>query len=169
MSEPPYVVGVLRKMKCPFCGGEDQRVLDSRPAREGEAIRRRRECVACNRRFTTFEEPERPRLFVVKRDGTREEFSRDKCLNSMLVACRKRRIGVDILRPSVEKIERDLFQEFEDEITSKCIGEKVLNELFAIDSVAYVRFASVYKEFETVSDFKRIVDSMAGSEVGIGR
>jgi len=147
-------------MKCPFCGSEDQRVLDSRPAREGEAIRRRRECVECNRRFTTFEEPERPRLFVVKRDGSREDFSRDKCLNSMLIACRKRRISVDILRSSVEKIERDLFQEFEDEITSQCIGEKVLNELFAIDSVAYVRFASVYKEFETVSDFQLIIDSV---------
>jgi len=78
----------------------------------------------------------------------------------MLIACRKRRISVDILRSSVEKIERDLFQEFEDEITSQCIGEKVLNELFAIDSVAYVRFASVYKEFETVSDFQLIIDSV---------
>jgi transcriptional repressor NrdR len=149
-------------MKCPFCGNDDQRVLDSRPAREGEAIRRRRECIGCNRRFTTFEEPERPRLFVEKRDGTREEFSRDKCLNSMLIACRKRGISVDILRASVERIERDLYQEFEDEAPTQHIGEKVLQELFAVDSVAYVRFASVYKEFETVGDFKQVIEAMRG-------
>ena len=147
-------------MKCPFCGKEDQRVLDSRPAREGEAIRRRRECGVCNRRFTTFEEPERPRLFVEKRDGTREEFSREKCFNSMLIACRKRGISVDILRASVERIERDLFQEFEDEAPTQTIGDKVLAELFEIDSVAYVRFASVYKQFDTVSDFQHIIDSV---------
>lgn len=152
-------------MKCPFCGNEDQRVLDSRPAREGEAIRRRRECVGCNRRFTTFEEPERPRLFVEKRDGTREEFDRDKCLKSMLIACRKRGISVDILRASVERIERDLFQEFEDEVPTQAIGEKVLQALFAIDSVAYIRFASVYKEFETVSDFKQVIEAMSTTGV----
>ncbi len=147
-------------MKCPFCGNDDQRVLDSRPAREGEAIRRRRECIGCNRRFTTFEEPERPRLFVEKRDGTREEFSRDKCMNSMLIACRKRGISVDILRTCVERIERDLFQEFEDEAPTQQIGDKVLTELFEIDSVAYVRFASVYKQFDTVADFQHIIDSV---------
>lgn len=155
-------------MKCPYCGFEEQKVLDSRPAREGEAIRRRRECVACSRRFTTFEEPERPRLFVVKRDGTREEFSRDKCLNSMLIACRKRGVGVDILRETVERIERDLFQEYEDEVTSQCIGDRVLQQLFAIDSVAYVRFASVYKEFETVGDFKQVIETMV-QDPGVGR
>ncbi|HJP83750.1 MAG TPA: transcriptional regulator NrdR [Fimbriimonadaceae bacterium] len=149
-------------MKCPFCGNEDQKVLDSRPAREGEAIRRRRECVGCNRRFTTFEEPERPRLFVEKRDGSREEFDRDKCLNSMLIACRKRGISVDILRASVERIERDLFQECEDEAPTTKIGDKVLAELFEIDSVAYVRFASVYKDFDTVTDFQEIIESLRG-------
>jgi len=87
----------------------------------------------------------------------------------MLVACRKRRISVDILRPSVEKIERDLFQEFEDEITSQQIGEKVMIELFKIDSVAYVRFASVYREFETVDDFKRVVESITDGPTGVGR
>ena len=156
-----------KSMKCPFCGNEDQKVLDSRPAREGEAIRRRRECVGCNRRFTTFEEPERPRLFVEKRDGSREEFDRDKCLKSMLIACRKRGISVDILRASVERIERDLFQEFEDEAPTTQIGDKVLTELFSIDSVAYVRFASVYKQFDTVSDFKQVIEEM--SVKGVGR
>ncbi len=157
----PQDIGVFGNlMKCPFCGSEEQKVLDSRPARDGEAIRRRRECVGCNRRFTTFEEPERPRLFVEKRDGTREEFDRDKCLKSMLIACRKRNISVDILRASVERIERDLFQEFDEEVPTQAIGEKVLQALFAIDSVAYVRFASVYKEFNTITDFQSIIDSV---------
>jgi transcriptional repressor NrdR len=147
-------------MRCPFCGYIDQKVLDSRPAREGEAIRRRRECLSCNRRFTTFEEPEKPRLFVVKRDGSREEFSREKCMSSMLVACRKRPVSVEDLRKAVGRIERDLFQEFEDEVATSEIGERVMNELRGIDQVAYVRFASVYREFETVSDFRAIVDSV---------
>lgn len=144
-------------MRCPFCGYIDQKVLDSRPAREGDAIRRRRECLGCGRRFTTFEEPERPRLFVVKRGGAREEFSRDKCLTSMLIACRKRPVPVEALREAVERIERDLFQEFEDEVPTKAIGERVMRELHDLDTVAYVRFASVYREFETVADFAGIV------------
>lgn len=147
-------------MRCPFCGFIDQKVLDSRPAREGEAIRRRRECLGCGRRFTTFEEPERPRLFVVKRSGVREEFSRDKCLSSMLIACRKRPVEIEGLREAVEKIERDLFQEFEDEVPTKAIGERVMRELEGLDTVAYVRFASVYREFETVSDFRAVIDSV---------
>ncbi|HVL40358.1 MAG TPA: ATP cone domain-containing protein, partial [Fimbriimonadaceae bacterium] len=100
-------------MKCPYCGHEDQKVLDSRPARDGEAIRRRRECLGCERRFTTFEAPERPRLYVVKRDGTREEFNREKVLGSMLIACGKRPVPVETVREAAEFIERDVFQEFE--------------------------------------------------------
>jgi transcriptional repressor NrdR len=153
-------------MRCPFCGFIDQKVLDSRPAREGEAIRRRRECLGCGRRFTTFEEPERPRLFVVKRGGAREEFSRDKCLSSMLIACRKRPISVEELRAAVERIERDLFQEFEDEVPTKAIGEKVMRELHAIDTVAYIRFASVYREFDTIEDFASMVDEIGEKTVG---
>lgn len=151
-------------MRCPFCGFDDQKVLDSRPAREGEAIRRRRECLGCGRRFTTFEEPEKPRLFVVKRDGAREEFSRDKCLNSMLIACRKRPVPVEVLRNAAERIERDLSQEFEDEVPTNAIGERVMQELHEIDTVAYVRFASVYREFQRLSDFRAIVDSMREGE-----
>jgi transcriptional repressor NrdR len=149
-------------MRCPFCGFIDQKVLDSRPARDGEAIRRRRECMGCGRRFTTFEEPEKPRLFVVKRDGSREEFSRDKALHSMLVACRKRRIPIEDLKEAVERIERDLHQEFEDEIPTHQIGERVLRALAEIDAVAYVRFASVYREFETLEDFEQIVHQAYG-------
>ena len=147
-------------MRCPFCGYIDQKVLDSRPARDGEAIRRRRECMGCGRRFTTFEEPERPRLFFVKRTGTREEFNRDMVLNSMLVACRKRRIPIEDLKEAVERIERDLHQNFEDEVGTQAIGERVMRELQSIDTVAYIRFASVYREFETISDFQDIVHSM---------
>ena len=147
-------------MRCPFCGYIDQKVLDSRPARDGEAIRRRRECISCGRRFTTFEEPERPRLFVVKRDGSRVEFDRDKALRSMLLATRKRRIAIEDLRAAVERIERDLYQSFEDEAPTSEIGERVLHELWKLDTVAYIRFASVYREFETVADFEEIVHVM---------
>ncbi len=147
-------------MRCPFCGFIDQKVLDSRPALEGDAIRRRRECTACNRRFTTFERPERPRLFVAKRDGTREEFDRDKVLNSMLIACRKRRIPLEDLREAVSHIERALLLDAEEEVSTQAVGERVMRELRGIDPVAYVRFASVYREFETLEDFKSIVDDV---------
>ena len=152
--------GVSARVKCPYCGFEDQKVLDSRPARDGEAIRRRRECLKCARRFTTFESPERPRLFVIKRDGSYEEFSREKVLASMLIACRKRPVPVDNLRAAAEWIERDLFHEFDDEAPSTVIGEKVMEHLREIDQVAYVRFASVYREFQTVSQFREIVESV---------
>jgi len=147
-------------MRCPYCGYEDQKVLDSRPARDGEAIRRRRECNDCGRRFTTFEEPERPRLFVVKRGGSREEFDRDKLINSMIIASRKRPVSVDRLRRAADAVERELYQEFEDEVPTTAIGERVMSELRLIDAVAYVRFASVYREFQTVSDFRSIVESV---------
>jgi transcriptional repressor NrdR len=147
-------------MKCPYCGFTDQKVLDSRVAKEGDAIRRRRECISCGRRFTTYEAPERPRLYVVKRGGHREEFDREKVLNSMLVACGKRPVPVETVRDAAARIERDCFQELEDEVASTNIGEKVMRELMSIDTVAYVRFASVYKEFATISDFRRIVEEV---------
>ena len=147
-------------MKCPYCGSAEQKVLDSRPARDGEAIRRRRECDACARRFTTFEAPERPRLFVVKRDGAREEFSREKVLEGMLVACGKRPVGIDALRAATERIERDLFRDFEDEVPSTEVGERVMAALMGIDAVAYVRFASVYREFASLAEFREIVETI---------
>jgi len=144
-------------MVCPFCSFPDQKVLDSRDAREGQAIRRRRECIGCGRRFTTFESYERPRLFVVKRDGTRQEFSFDKVLNSMILACGKRPVPVEMLRNTATGIERDLLQEYDDEVPSTEIGERVMKSLRQIDTVAYVRFASVYQEFESLSDFGAIL------------
>ena len=149
-------------MKCPFCGFIDQRVLDSRASLEGDSIRRRRECTGCGRRFTTFEKAERPRLFVVKKDGTREEFDRDKVLNSLLIACRKRRIPIEDLKSVVARIERDLFIEADEEVPTQAIGERVLRELRRIDPVAYVRFASVYRDFETLDDFVGIVHDVSG-------
>jgi transcriptional repressor NrdR len=148
-------------MKCPFCGFIEQRVLDSRPQLESDVIRRRRECSGCSRRFTTYEKAETPRLFVVKKDGTREEFDRDKVLSSLLIACRKRRIPIEVLRSTVQRIERDLFIEADEEVPTQAIGERVLRELRRIDPVAYVRFASVYRDFETLDDFVGIVNDVS--------
>lgn len=161
MTEAPRYWGFSEKnMNCPYCGNDDLKVLDSRPARDGEAIRRRRECGNCRRRFTTFEGFEKPRLFVVKRDGAREEFERDKVMNSMVIACRKRRVPIEDLHNAIDRIERDLYQEYEDEVPSAVIGEAVMNELQGIDTVAYVRFASVYREFQTINDFREIINAM---------
>jgi transcriptional repressor NrdR len=151
-------------MKCPYCGFCEQKVLDSRPARDEEAIRRRRECLRCGRRFTTFEEPEKPRLFVVKRSGIREEFVRDKVLVGMVTACRKRPVPHEVLRDAAERIERELFDLCEPEILSTEIGERVMVTLLKIDKVAYVRFASVYQEFDSPAEFKEIVDTVRAIE-----
>lgn len=155
-------------MHCPFCGFPDQKVLDSRPGAEGDAIRRRRECTRCGRRFTTHERYERPRLFVVKRSGGREEFSREKVFDSMRIACRKRPVSVECLREAVDRIERDLSQEYEDEASSREIGGRVMRELAKIDVVAYVRFASVYREFNTVADFAEIVEHVEQEQIVAG-
>lgn len=144
-------------MKCPYCGHADQKVLDSRPAREDRAIRRRRECQRCDRRFTTFEEPEKYRLMVVKRSGAREEFSREKVLGGLLMACRKRPVSHEMLQSAVESIEMELFDRMEPEVTSNRIGELVMGRLRLIDAVAYVRFASVYQECATVADFQDLM------------
>jgi len=145
-------------MRCPFCGFIELKVLDSRPSSEGDSIRRRRECTECNRRFTTYERAERPRLFVVKRDGSREEFDREKLLTGMLIACRKRRVPIEDLKEAVNRIERDLYMDADLEVSTQTVGDRVMRELQLIDAVAYVRFASVYREFETLHDFVDIVD-----------
>ncbi len=147
-------------MRCPYCGWEGQKVLDSRPARDGDAIRRRRECESCLRRFTTFEAPEIPRLFVVKRDGSREDFRIEKVLNSMMLACRKRPLLLESLKLAADRIERELISRFEEEVASNTIGQMVLEELRDIDVVAFVRFASVYQEFSTIEDFKKMIESV---------
>jgi transcriptional repressor NrdR len=151
-------------MKCPYCGNDDLKVLDSRPGSDGESIRRRRECVKCNKRFTTSEKLERAKLFVIKKDGSRTEFSREKVIYSMTIACRKRPISTEVLQQAAARIEEELYRQFDDEMTSKQVGLAVMRELSTIDTVAYVRFASVYQEFETVADFAEMAENVQREE-----
>ncbi|MCL5103289.1 MAG: transcriptional regulator NrdR [Armatimonadetes bacterium] len=149
-------------MKCPFCGFDDDKVLSSRAVRNGEAIRRRRECLSCARRFTTFEQIEELRVMVVKRDRSREPFDRNKVLKGMTVACEKRPVGMDILEAMADDIERAVYDSGVREIESEEIGEMVADGLRNVDQVAYVRFASVYRQFEDVGQFRDIVDILGG-------
>jgi len=144
-------------MTCPYCGHPDQKVLESRDAKDGVSIRRRRECLKCQRRFTTFEGIEKVVTYVVKRDGTREEFLVEKLLRSMIIACRKRGVPIEILENSAQKIENRLAGTGYREIPSHEIGGEILKELYQLDSVAYVRFASVYKKFNSLEDFEKII------------
>ncbi|HOJ88693.1 MAG TPA: transcriptional regulator NrdR [Pseudothermotoga sp.] len=144
-------------MKCPFCGFPDSRVLDSRPTLDGTAIRRRRECPECGARFTTYERYELLPLIVVKKDGRRETFDRSKLLNGVLKACEKRPISYETLERLVEEVELTLQRQGSTEIPSKFIGELVMGKLRQIDQVAYVRFASVYKDFREIDQFLEIV------------
>ena len=140
-------------MKCPYCGCEDSKVIDSRPTDEGERIRRRRECTKCGKRFTTYEIIETVPLIVVKTDGTRESFDRVKLFNGLLRACEKRPVPVEVIEKAVTDIESQLQNSLEKEITSGKIGELAMEKLKDIDEVAYVRFASVYRQFKDVSTF----------------
>ncbi|MBQ6807823.1 MAG: transcriptional repressor NrdR [Firmicutes bacterium] len=140
-------------MRCLFCGHDDSKVLDSRPVEEGRSIRRRRECLACGKRFTTYERVEELPLIVVKNDGSRELFEPNKVLNGLLRACDKRAVPTSVLENVVADVERELSNNLEREVSSKEIGELVIKRLRSIDQVAYVRFASVYRKFEDVSTF----------------
>ena len=140
-------------MKCPFCGHAENKVIDSRISKDGKAIRRRRECLGCVKRFTTYEFVEDILPMVVKKDGRRETFDRMKIRNGVMKACEKRPISMESMEKIVENVEQAC-QEFQgDEIPSAVIGEKVMNELKALDGVAYVRFASVYRQFRDVGEF----------------
>ena len=140
-------------MKCPFCGEIDNKVIDSRLSKDGGAIRRRRECIACTRRFTTYEHIEDIPVMIVKKDGRREEFSREKVRTGLQKACEKRNISMHVIEEFLDELERDLRETGEKEIPSNVIGEKIMGKLNEIDGVAYVRFASVYREFKDVNDF----------------
>jgi len=140
-------------MKCPFCRENNNKVIDSRLSRDGTAIRRRRECVSCKRRFTTYEYIEEIPLMIIKKDKRRELFSRDKVRAGLKKACEKREISMNAIEFFVEELERDLRESEEKEISSSIIGEKVMQKLHELDKVAYVRFASVYRDFKDVSDF----------------
>lgn len=140
-------------MKCPLCGKAENRVVDSRVCKDGIAIRRRRECLACEGRFTTYEFVEKVLPVVIKKDGRREPFDRTKILNGIKKACEKRPISIDTIESIVESIEQVCQNSYGKEIPSSVIGEKVMEELQKLDGVAYVRFASVYREFRDVSEF----------------
>ncbi|MDP3703575.1 MAG: transcriptional regulator NrdR [Candidatus Omnitrophota bacterium] len=142
-------------MKCPFCGHQEDKVVDSRASSDGRSIRRRRECLGCEKRFTTYEKIEEQSLMVIKKDGRREPFDRHKLLAGLVKACEKRPVSMDDLEALVDELERELSQQFEREVPSKEIGERVMRRLHALDPVAYVRFASVYREFKDVEQFMR--------------
>ena len=140
-------------MKCPFCSYSESKVIDSRPAEEGATIRRRRECLACSKRFTTYEIIERMPLVVVKRDGSRESFDRVKLINGMVRACEKRPVSLSRLEQIADEIEQELQGALDREVSSEYIGELVMSRLKDLDQVAYVRFASVYRQFKDISTF----------------
>ncbi len=147
-------------MRCPFCGAEDTQVKDSRPSEDGNAIRRRRSCTECDARFTTFERVQLRELVVVKKDGKRKPFDRDKLTRSLTLAVRKRPVTQEQVELAVNNIVRKLEGIGENEVTSAVIGTAVMEALAGLDPVAYVRFASVYKEFRETSDFEEFIDQL---------
>ena len=140
-------------MKCPFCGFEESKVIDSRPTDEGERIRRRRECIGCFKRFTTYEIIESVPVIVVKKDKSREVFDRNKLFNGMLRACEKRPVSLESIEHAVDMIEATLQNSLDREVTSVRIGELAMDQLKDLDEVAYVRFASVYRQFKDINTF----------------
>jgi len=142
-------------MKCPFCGHEEDKVVDSRATSDGIAIRRRRECLACEKRFTTYEHIEEQSLMVIKKDGRREPFDRSKLIAGLVKACEKRPVSMEQVERLVDEIERDVSRQFEREVSSSEIGERAMKRLHDLDPVAYVRFASVYREFKDAEQFMR--------------
>ncbi|MBQ9961313.1 MAG: transcriptional repressor NrdR [Firmicutes bacterium] len=149
-------------MKCPFCDNIDTKVIDSRPTEDGHAIRRRRGCDACNRRFTTYEKVEEIILMVVKKDGKREAFDRSKVLNGIIKACEKRPVTMATMEAMVDDIEKTLNNSMEKEIESYYIGELIMEQLKNVDEVAYVRFASVYRQFTDVNTFIAEIEKLIG-------
>ena len=140
-------------MKCPFCGHLESKVVDSRPAEEGASIRRRRECLECRKRFTTYETVESLPLVVIKKDGNRQTFDKTKLLNGMIRACEKRPVAYDTLQKYADEIEQELQNSLERETSTERIGELVMDRLKKVDEVAYVRFASVYRQFKDLNTF----------------
>ena len=151
---------MVLQMKCPYCGNPDTRVIDSRPAEDGSSIRRRRSCDTCGKRFTTYEKVETIPLIVIKKDHNREQYDRGKIEKGILQACYKRPVPAEVIRKTVEQIETEIFNREEKEIPSKVIGEIVMHKLKDLDEVAYVRFASVYREFKDVNTFMEELKSI---------
>ncbi|MBH5318479.1 transcriptional regulator NrdR [Paenibacillus sp. GSMTC-2017] len=151
-------------MKCPYCDFAGTKVLDSRPANENKSIRRRRECEKCNRRFTTFEMIEETPLIVIKKDGSREEFSRDKILRGLIRACEKRPVPVERLEVIVSEVEKELRTTAVAEVDSSEIGGIVMSQLYPVDEVAYVRFASVYRQFKDIDMFMKELNNLLSKD-----
>ena len=147
-------------MRCPYCAHPESKVVDSRPADEGASIRRRRECLSCSKRFTTYETVESLPMVVVKRDGSRQTFDRRKLVNGMLRACEKRPVSVAQLEKLGEEIEQELQNSLEREISTEHVGELVMDKLKGVDEVAYVRFASVYRQFKDINTFMRELNKL---------
>lgn len=152
-------------MKCPFCGEIDNKVIDSRLSKDATAIRRRRECLGCARRFTTYEQIEDMPIMIIKKDGRRETFNREKVRSGMRRACEKRNVSINAIDDFIDELERDLRDTGEKEIPSRMLGEKIMEKLQALDEVAYVRFASVYREFKDVSDFVSELKILLGNQI----
>ncbi|MDZ4816097.1 MAG: transcriptional regulator NrdR [Verrucomicrobiota bacterium] len=147
-------------MRCPKCGHQDDKVIDSRASKDGDSIRRRRECLKCAHRFTTYEEVERNEFFVMKRDGRREKFDRAKVAKSIAIACQKRPVSIERIEQIVDQILEEITTRYEREVTSSVVGEKIMEKLKGLDEVAYVRFASVYRSFRDVNEFVSEVNSL---------
>ena len=147
-------------MKCPFCGFEESKVIDSRPTDEGQRIRRRRECLKCGKRFTTYEIIESLPIIVIKKDKSRETFNRDKLMTGLLRACEKRPESIDTLDSMIDDIETNLQNSLDREVSSEKIGELVMEKLKKIDEVAYVRFASVYRQFKDINTFMKELNKL---------
>lgn len=147
-------------MKCPYCGFGDSKVIDSRPADDGDSIRRRRECLKCGKRFTTYETVERLPLMVIKRDGSRQAFDKQKMLRGMIRACYKRPVSAETLEDAANEIEQDVRNTMKREVSAEAIGELVMEKLKSLDEVSYVRFASVYRQFKDISTFRDELDRM---------
>ncbi len=145
-------------MRCPFCGHEETQVKDSRPSEDNSSIRRRRSCPACGARFTTFERVQLRELMVIKKDGTRTIFDREKLVRSISISCRKRPVNPDQIELITNSIQRRLESSGETEIPTKVVGELVMDALKELDRVAYLRFASVYKDFQETDDFRKFID-----------
>ena len=153
-------------MRCPFCGYEESKVIDSRPTDEGARIRRRRECLSCKKRFTTYEVVESLPIIVVKRDKSREQFDRNKLINSLLRACEKRTVPIDTVEKAVDEIEATLQNSLDREVSSLQIGELAMDKLKGIDEVAYVRFASVYRQFRDINTFMDELNNLLNTREG---
>ena len=151
-------------MKCPFCTEIDNKVIDSRLSKDGNVIRRRRECLLCSRRFTTYEHIEEIPIMIVKKDGRREVFNREKVYTGLKKACEKRDISINVIEDFIDNLERDLKETGEKEIPAHKLGEKIMEKLHELDDVAYVRFASVYREFKDVNDFVSELKTLLSNE-----